>query len=432
MPGTLPLLNRKVVEFCVKAGLALNCTINNYSRQDRKHYFYPDLPKGFQTSQLELPICQNGWLDIEVGGSTKRIGINRIHIEEDAGKLIHDIAGTRIDLNRGGAGLIEIVSEPDMSGPEDVYAYMETLREVLLYAGVSDCKMEEGSLRCDINISIHQAGEPFGVRTEMKNLNSLTAAKAATAYEIQRQKEVVAEGGSLVQSTLRWDDDKGVNYVMRVKAFEDEYYYFSEPDILPIVITPEEVEAIRASLPELPAARRQRYREQYGLSEYDAGILTVSKALSDMFDEAAATGAPAKTCANFIMGDITKLINEKSIEPEQVPFGAEALAELANLVGTGAISSSAGSKVVGLMFQPEHAGKMPGVIVEEQNLGQVSDTSELKEMCLQVIEQNPKIVADYQGGKKQAISALVGQVMKASKGKANPGMVNALLQELMQ
>lgn len=432
MPGTLPLLNRKVVEYCVKAGLALNCKINQYSRQDRKHYFYPDLPKGFQISQLDMPVCQNGWLDVEVGGGTKRIGINRIHIEEDAGKLIHSLSDTRVDYNRGAAGLIEIVSEPDMSSPDDVYAYMDTLRQVLLYTGVSNCKMEEGSLRCDINVSIHKEGEPFGVRTEMKNLNSLSAARSAAAYEIKRQEKVLQEGGELFQATLRWDDDKGVNNVMRVKEDADEYYYFPEPDIMPIVVTSREVEEIRATLPELPASRRLRYREVYGLSEYDAGILTTHKALSDLFDAAAEAGAPAKTCANYIMGDIIRLLNEKGLTPEQAPFGGESLAQLANLVGEGAISSSAGSKVIELMFEPEFAGRTPQTIVAEQNLGQVSDASALGEICRRVIGENPKGAEDYRGGRKQALSALVGQVMKASGGKANPAMVNQILRELLE
>lgn len=432
MPGTLPLLNRKVVEYCVKAGLALNCKISNFSRQDRKHYFYPDLPKGFQISQLDMPVCRDGWLEIKSGEGTKRVGINRIHIEEDAGKLIHGVNDTRVDCNRGAAGLIEIVSEPDMSSPEDVYAYMEALREILLYTGVSNCKMEEGSLRCDINISIHKEGEPYGVRTEMKNLNSLSAAKAATAYEINRQEKVLREGGGLYQATLRWDDEKGLNHVMRVKEFADEYYYFPEPDIMPIVVTPEEIAVIRETLPEMPKARRERYRERYGLSEYDAGILTVHKALSDLFDQAAATGAPAKTCANFVMGDITRLLNEKGLAAEQTPFDGAALAELANLVGEGAINSSAASKVAEMLFDPAHAGKSPKAIVEELDLGQVSDESALEEICRRVVEGNPKIAADYRGGKKQAISALVGQVMKASQGKANPGIVNRLLQELLR
>lgn len=431
MPGTLPILNRKALELCIKAGLALNCTINLHSRQDRKHYFYPDLPKGFQLSQLDLPVCQDGWLDIEAGGSVKRIGINRIHIEEDAGKLIHGAAETRVDLNRGAAGLIEIVSEPDLSSPDEVYAYMEALRQVLLYAGVSNCKMEEGSLRCDVNVSIHKEGEPFGVRTEMKNLNSLSAARAAAAYEIKRQEEVLKAGGSLFQATLRWDDDKGENSVMRLKEFADEYYYFPEPDIMPIVISRDEVEAIRASLPELPGARRARYRQRYGLSEYDASILTVSKALSDLFDRAVETGAPAKTCANFIMGDITRLLNEKGMEPEQAPIGGAELAELAELVSRGAISSSAGSKVVEMMFQPGFSGKTPKEIVAEQDLAQVSDEGALRALCREAADMNPKTVADYRGGKKQAVSALVGQVMKASQGKANPGMVNQILREIL-
>jgi len=432
MPGTLPLLNRKVIELCVKAGLALNCKINNYSRQDRKHYFYPDLPKGFQVSQLDLPVCYDGYLDIESEGRTKRVRINRIHVEEDAGKLLHGFDETRVDLNRGATGLIEIVSEPDLSSPDDVYAYMETLRQVLLFAGVSDCKMEEGSYRCDVNVSVHKEGEPYGVRTEMKNINSLSAARAAAAYEIERQKKVLAEGGKLFQATLRWDDAKGVNYVMRVKEDADEYYYFPEPDIAPIIITHEEIEAIRSGLPEMPWDRKRRYKERYGLSDYDAGVLTRDKALSDLFDAAASTGANAKTCANIIMGDIIRTLREKEMAPEEIPFAGDALASLANLINQGAISSSAGAKVLELMFDADNAGKSPELIVQEQNLGQVSDDAAIRDMCAEVIERNPKIVADYKGGRTQAISALVGQVMKASKGKANPGMVNQILAELMK
>jgi aspartyl-tRNA(Asn)/glutamyl-tRNA(Gln) amidotransferase subunit B len=292
--------------------------------------------------------------------------------------------------------------------------------------------MEEGALRCDINISIHREGEPFGVRTEMKNLNSLSAAKAATAFEIKRQERVLSEGGALVQATLRWDDDKGVNYIMRTKEDADDYYYLPEPDILPILITARDIEAVRCTLPEMPRARRQRYRDRYGLSEYDAGLLTINKALSDLFDFAAEAGAPAKTCANLIMGDITRLLNESGTVPEELPFGGAELAELAAMVGSGAISSSAASRVLGMMFEPAFAGKGPKAIVQEQNLGQVSDEGELAEMCKLVVEQNPKIAADYRGGKKQSISALVGQVMKASKGKANPSMVNTILQGLLE
>ena len=432
MPGTLPLLNQKVIDLCVKAGLALNCSINNYSRQDRKHYFYPDLPKGFQVSQLDLPVCHDGYLDIRSDGQTKRIRINRIHVEEDAGKLIHGVNETRVDLNRGAAGLIEIVTEPDLTSPDDVYAFMETLRQVLLYAEVSNCKMEEGSLRCDVNVSIHKAGEPYGVRTEMKNINSLSAARAAAAYEIERQKRILGEGGAIFQATLRWDDAKGVNHVMRVKETADEYYYFPEPDIAPIIITPREVEEIRAGLPEMPWDRRKRYVEQYGLSEYDAGVLTVSKAQSDLFDEALRAGAQAKTCANLIMGDVTRLMKERDMEPQELPFAGGDLAELANMISAGAISSSAGSRVMEMMFDPANAGKSPELIARENNLGQVSDDGALRIMCLEIIELNPKIVADYKGGRTQAISALVGQVMKASKGKANPGMVNQILTDLLK
>ncbi len=431
MPGVLPVLNRKVVEYCVRAGLALNCEINRYSRQDRKHYFYPDLPKAFQTSQYDLPLCYNGYVDIVAEGKPKRIGITRIHIEEDAGKLIHEFGQTRVDYNRCGVPLIEIVSEPDFENSAQVAAYLEALKSILTYTGVSNCKMEEGSMRCDINLSIHKEGEPFGTRTEMKNLNSISAAKNAVDYEEVRQRQVVEAGGVITQDTLRWDDERGLNYAMRTKEDADEYYYFPEPDIMPMVLSEEYIQNIAASLPELPDKRKARYQEALGLSAYDAGLLVTNKRLSDVFDEAVASGASPKTCANFIMGDITRLLNDRGLEPEKLPFGGLALAELVGLIEAGTISNSIGSKVVELMFAEENQGKGPKALVEEKALAQVSDSSAIREMCAQVIGENPKIVADYRGGKTKAIAALVGQVMKLSRGKANPGMVNQLLAELL-
>ena len=431
MPGVLPVLNRKVVEYCVRAGLALNCKINRYSRQDRKHYFYPDLPKAFQTSQYDLPLCYDGYVDIMAEGKPKRIGITRIHIEEDAGKLIHEFGRTRVDYNRCGVPLIEIVSEPDFENSAQVVAYLDTLRNILLYTGVSNCKLEEGSMRCDINLSIHKEGEPFGTRTEMKNLNSFSAAKNAVEYEEKRQRRAVEAGGVITQDTLRWDDEKGINYAMRTKEDADEYYYFPEPDIMPMVLSKEYVQEIADSLPELPEKRKVRYQETLGLSAYDAGLLVADKHLSDVFDDAVALGAAPKACANYIMGDITRLLNDKGLEPEKLPFDGGRLAELVGLIEKGTISNSIGSKVVELMFAEENRGKSPQALVEEHSLAQVSDDGLIRGMCSQVIAENPKIVADYKAGKTKAITALVGQVMKLSRGKANPGMVNQLLAELL-
>lgn len=429
MPGVLPMLNRKVVEYCVKAGLALNCAINPYSRQDRKHYFYPDLPKAFQTSQFDQPLCLNGYVDIVAGGQPKRIGITRIHIEEDAGKLIHGADQTRVDYNRCGVPLIEIVTEPDFENSAQVHAFLEALREILLYTEVSNCKMEEGSLRCDVNLSIHREGEPFGTRTEMKNLNSFSAAAAAVEYEAQRQRRVVLGGGKISQDTLRWDDGAGYNYVMRSKEDADEYFYFPEPDIMPMVLSEGYIERVRKTLPELPAKRRERYIQVMGLPMYDAQLLTVSKFISDFFDRTVAAGAQPKAVSNFIMGDITRLLNERGLAPEKVPIQPEAMAELLDLISKGVISNSMGSKVIEIMFEET---KSPAEIVQERGMAQVSDVAAIRGMCEQVIAENPKIVADYKGGKVKAITALVGQVMKMSRGKANPAMVNQLLEELLK
>lgn len=429
MPGVLPMLNRKVVEYCVKAGLALNCKINPYSRQDRKHYFYPDLPKAFQTSQFDQPLCLNGYVDIVAGGQPKRIGITRIHIEEDAGKLIHGAGQTRVDYNRCGVPLIEIVTEPDFENSAQVHAFLEALREILLYTEVSNCKMEEGSLRCDVNLSIHRPGEPFGTRTEMKNLNSFSAAAAAVQYEEKRQRKVILGGGKISQDTLRWDDAAGYNYVMRSKEDADEYFYFPEPDIMPLVLSDGYIDRIGQTLPELPARRRERYVEEMGLPMYDAQLLTVSKFISDFFDHTVAAGAQPKAVSNFIMGDITRLMNERGLAPEKMPIRPEALAELLEMISKGTISNSMGSKVIEIMFDE---AKSPADIVRERGMAQVSDAGAIREMCEQVIAENPKIVDDYRGGKGKAITALVGQVMKMSRGKANPAMVNQLLEELLK
>lgn len=429
MPGVMPALNERVVEYCVRAGIALNCEINRYSRQDRKHYYYPDLPKAFQTSQFDLPLCLDGYVDIDVDGQKKRIGITRIHIEEDAGKLLHEGRTTRVDLNRCGVPLIEIVSEPDFRSAEEVRAYLEELRAILLYTGVSNCRMQEGSLRCDINLSARPVGQKeFGTRTEMKNLNSFSAAYRAVQYETKRQIRVLKEGGIITQDTLRWDDARGVNYAMRTKEDADEYFYFPEPDIMPIVLSEEYIQAVRESVPELPAQRRSRY-VLLGLSEYDARLMTSSRKLSDLFDDCVENGANPKQTANYILSDCNRLLNERNMEAEDLPIEAGQLSSLMALVQKGTISRSIASKVMEMMFdQP----KMPEELVREHGMAQVNDESAIQEMCMQAIANSPKAVEDYHAGKKKALTSLVGQVMKASKGKANPGMVNQLLIELLE
>lgn len=428
-PGVLPMLNRKVVAYAVRAGLALNCKINRYSRQDRKHYFYPDLPKAFQTSQYDLPLCYEGFLDIQVEGRSKRIGITRIHIEEDAGKLIHASYGTRADYNRCGMPLIEIVTEPDLETAAEVQAFLEALREILQYIKVSQCKMEEGAMRCDVNLSMHLPGTPLGVRTEMKNLNSISGAGAAIEYEEKRQLALLEEGRSIIQETRRWDDERGCSYTMRTKEDADEYFYFPEPDIMPLRLSEPYIQNIQRDLPELPAARRQRYQQELGLSAYDAGILTSSRGISDFFDESLQWQAPAKMAANFIMGDLLRLVSEENLNPEALTISPEAFAQMLRMIEEGELSNSMGSRVLTLMVQ---TGQAPDEIAKSHGLRQMSDQKALENICRKVIQDNAKIVQDYLGGKGKALGALVGQVMRETKGQANPGMVNEILEGLLE
>ncbi|HEX3028875.1 MAG TPA: Asp-tRNA(Asn)/Glu-tRNA(Gln) amidotransferase subunit GatB, partial [Clostridia bacterium] len=343
MPGVLPVLNKKVVEYAIKAGLATNCTISEYSKQDRKNYFYPDLPKAYQTSQYDLPLCMSGKIDIEVNGNKKTIGITRIHIEEDAGKLMHDEwdTGTMVDYNRCGVPLIEIVSEPDMRSAEEAKTYLENLKAILEYVEVSDCKMQEGSLRADVNLSVRPVGQKeFGTRTEMKNLNSFRGILRAIEAESQRQITELESGGVIVQETRRWDDNKGFSYAMRSKEEAHDYRYFPEPDLVPIVTPKETIESIRASLPELPDARKKRYVSEFSLPEYDAGILTSSKVLADFFEEAVRKSSNAKSVSNWIMGDMMKILKEKDMEASDIPFPGEYLARMITLIDTGKISGT--------------------------------------------------------------------------------------------
>ena len=431
LPGVLPVLNKRVVEFAIKAGLALNCTIHKYSKFDRKNYYYPDLPKNFQTSQYDLPIAEHGYVDIETENGAKRIRILRIHMEEDAGKLVHsgatitDSLTSNVDYNRTGVPLIEIVSEPDMSTPEEARAYMEKIKSILEYIDVSNCRMEEGNLRADLNISLRPIGEKtLGTKAEMKNINSFTAVEDALSYEIERQEEILEDGGHIVQETRTWDPERGITKSMRSKEEAHDYRYMPEPDLVPIVTSEEEIEAYRKALPELPDARRERYMEAFGLSAYDAGILTASRALAEYFEACLADGADAKGAANWIMGDLAKNLNAEGKTIEQSPVEASRLAQMLKLIEKGTISSKIAKKVFAEMWTSSDA---PEKIVEDKGLVQITDTKAIEAIVDAVIAANPKPVADYKSGNKKAVGALVGQVMKQSKGKANPQLVNQLL-----
>lgn len=429
MPGVLPVLNKNVVEYAVKAGLATNCKIAEFSKQDRKNYFYPDLPKAYQTSQYDLPLCKEGFVEIEVEGVKKKIGITRIHIEEDAGKLMHDEweTGTLVDYNRCGVPLIEIVSEPDIRSAEEARAYVENLKAILEYIEVSDCKMQEGSLRADVNLSVRPIGQQeFGTRTEMKNLNSFRSIVRAIEAEAQRQIKELESGGAIYQETRRWDDNKGISYAMRSKEEAHDYRYFPEPDLVPIVLEKDWIESIRADLPELPEARKSRYMEEYGLPEYDAAILTSSKRLADFFEEAAGKCSNAKAVSNWIMGDLMRILKERNLEADSIPFPAEFLAKLIGLIEKGKISGTIAKKVFEKMFS---SGKDPENIVKEEGLEVVSDEGVLVGIVARVLENNLQSVADYKNGKEKAFGFLVGQAMKETRGKADPQLVNRLLKE---
>ena len=429
MPGTLPVLNEKVVEYAVKAGLATNCEISQDSKNDRKNYFYPDLPKAYQISQYDKPLCEKGYIEIETKEGTKKIRLTRIHIEEDAGKLNHDEfgRGSLVDLNRAGVPLIEIVSEPDLRSAEEAESYMRKLKSILEYIEVSDCKMQEGSLRADVNVSIRKKGSTeFGTRTEMKNMNSFRSIVRAIEYEVERQIDVVEEGGKIEQETLRWDDVSGKTFSMRDKEDAEDYRYFPDPDLVAIRLSDEYIENIKKSLPELPESRRTRYIEEYNLTEKEANLLTSSKYLSDLFEEATKISGNPKAVANWIMSDIAKTLNEKEIEPEQIPFTGKHLAELIALIEKGTISNTIGKKVLAELFEKPQD---PSKIIEEKGWIQISDEGAIKEVVLKVMEENPQSVADYKSGKEKALGFLVGQAMKQTKGKANPQMLNSMFKE---
>ncbi|MFA5881741.1 MAG: Asp-tRNA(Asn)/Glu-tRNA(Gln) amidotransferase subunit GatB, partial [Eubacteriales bacterium] len=433
----LPVLNKKVLEFAIKTGLALNCKIAEFSKFDRKNYYYPDLPKNYQISQYDLPVAEHGRLEVTLDGVHKRIGITRVHLEEDAGKLVHEGATmatskySLVDYNRTGVPLVEIVSEPDIRSPEEARLYLEKLKAILEYADVSDCKMEEGSLRCDANISVRPMGQKeFGTRTELKNMNSFRALQKALEYEVERQIEVLEDGGRVIQETRSWDEGKGITLSMRSKEEAHDYRYFPDPDLVPMVISREWVEAIRQTLPELPDARKIRYIRDYGLPEYDAEVITASMTLSDYFDEGLKHTKNAKTLSNWVMGETLKFINSSgfSVADLEFPIPAANLAELVELIDKGTISGKIAKDVFKDM---QEKGAKPGAVVEAKGLKQISDEGAVGAIVDEVLAKNPQSVEDFKNGKERALGFLVGQVMKATRGQANPEVVNRLLQEKM-
>mgnify|MGYP000849761799 FL=1 len=431
-PGVLPVLNRQAVEYAMKAAMALNCEIAEWCKFDRKNYFYPDLPKAYQISQYDQPIGSRGWIEIEVDGVRKRIGITRLHLEEDAGKLTHAGGGlgSLADYNRVGTPLIEIVSEPDIRSPEEAKAYLEKLRAIMQYCDVSDVKMEEGSLRCDANISLRPRGQKeFGTRAELKNMNSFRGVQRGLEYEQIRQAEILESGGEVVQETRRWDEAQGKTVSMRGKEEAHDYRYFPDPDLVRLHIDEEWKARVRASIPELPDARQQRYTQQYGLSSYDAGVLTASIRLADLFEESLKYTSDAKASANWIMGDLLGYLNANNLELDDVKITGQGLGEMIGLIEKGTISSKIAKTVFKTMLE---TGKSPQAIVEEQGLVQISDESAIVAIVDAVIAANPQSVEDYRGGKEKALGFLVGQIMRETKGKANPGLVNKLLLERLK
>lgn len=429
-PGVLPVLNKKVVDFGMKACMALNCEVATETKFDRKNYFYPDNPKAYQISQFDKPIGEHGWIEIEVDGYKKKIGITRIHLEEDAGKLNHEKGYSLCDYNRQGTPLIEIVSEPDIRTPNEAYAYLEKLKSIIQYTGVSDCKMEEGSLRCDANISLRPVGQKeFGTKTELKNLNSFNFVRKGLEYEELRQAEVLRAGGIIEQETRRFDETTGKTILMRVKEGSDDYRYFPEPDLVDLYIDEEWKARVRAEIPELPDARKKRYIEELGLPEYDAAVLTVTKEMSDFFEATVDAGADAKQASNWMMGEVSGYLNAEQKELADVALTPAGLAGMIKLIEDGTISS----KIAKTVFKEliENGGN-PEQIVKDKGLVQISDEGALLKVVTEVIDQNPQSVEDFKAGKKKASGFLVGQIMKATKGQANPQIVNKLLQQELQ
>ena len=431
MPGSLPVLNKQVVEYAVAVGLATNCKITQYCKFDRKNYFYPDNPQNYQISQLYLPICRDGGVEIETAGGKKTIGIHEIHMEEDAGKLVHDEWEdcSIVDYNRSGVPLIEIVSEPDMRSAEEVIAYLEKLRLIIQYLGASDCKLNEGSMRADVNLSVREVGATeFGTRTEMKNLNSFKAIARAIEGERARQIELLEEGKKVIQETRRWDDNKEYSYAMRSKEDAQDYRYFPEPDLVPVVISDEWLEEIKAKEPEFRTEKLERYKKEYDLPDYDAQIITGSKHMADIFEETTAICKKPKKVSNWLMVETMRLLKEKAMEPEDIRFSPKNLAALIELTDGGTINSTVAKEVFEEIFEKDI---VPEKYVEEKGLKTVNDERALRSTIEQIIADNPQSVEDYHNGKEKAIGFLVGQTMKAMKGKANPALVNQILKELL-
>ena len=427
-PGVLPVMNKRALEFGMKAALALNCEISQHTHFDRKNYFYPDNPKAYQISQFDQPIGHDGWIEIEVEGKKKKIRIERVHLEEDAGKNMHGNEGySYVDLNRQGTPLIEIVSEADMRSPEEAYAYLEALRSIIQFTEVSDVKMEEGSMRCDANISLRPYGqEAFGTKTELKNLNSMTFVKKGLAYEEKRQAKVLLSGGEIKQETRRFDEKTNTTILMRVKEGSSDYRYFPEPDIPRFEIDDEWIERVRQSLPEMPAKRRERYINELELPEYDAMVLTQTKEMSDFFDATIENGADAKLASNWLMGEVSAYLNSEKLELNESKLTPESLAGMIQLIVDGTISSKIAKKVFQELMKN---GGDPKVIVKEKGLIQLSDPAQLLPIINEVLDNNAQSIEDFKNGKDRAVGFLVGQIMKATKGQANPGVVNQLLKQ---
>ena len=434
IPGTLPVLNEEVVNLAVKAGRAVNCEINNYNKMDRKNYFYPDLTKNYQTSQYDLPMCVNGKVTFNYEGKEVSVRINRIHIEEDAGKLVHleDEPVSLIDYNRAGVPLVEIVTEPDLRSPGEAAAFMRELKGILEYAEISDCRMEQGSIRCDANISIRPYGqEEYGTKVEIKNINSFREVQKALEKEEKRQKELYQYGEEykIKQETRRWDASKAKTLPMRSKEEAHDYRYFPEPDLTPIIISQDKVDKLEANLPEMPIEKRARFVAEYGLSEKDASIIIASKALATFYEEVVKLGGNPKTVSNYILGDLLRLLNSNNMEAEDIKISPQNFVELLKIIEEGKISNTAGKEVFKEMFL---SNEKPTVIIEEKGLSQISCSDEIEKLVNEVLSNNPKSIEDFKAGKTQAIGYLMGQVMKASKGKANPPVAKQMIEDKLK
>ena len=431
MPGSLPVLNKQVVEYALAVGLATNCQIHQNCKFDRKNYFYPDNPQNYQISQLYLPICHDGWVEIETENGTKKVGIHEIHMEEDAGKLVHDEweGCSLVDYNRSGVPLIEIVSEPDMRSADEVIAYLEKLRLLIQYLGASDCKLQEGSMRADVNLSVREVGaKEFGTRTEMKNLNSFKAIARAIEGETARQIDLIESGEGVVQETRRWDDTKERSYAMRSKEDAQDYRYFPDPDLVPVIISDEWIEEIRSRQPEFRTEKLERYKEEFDIPQYDAEILTNSKKLADIFEQTTAICKKPKKVSNWLMVETLRLLKDNNQEPEDLKFAPENLAKLIDLVDEGTINNKTAKEVFEVIFKEDVD---PQAYVEEHGLKSVNDEGALRAVIEEIVAANPQSVSDYKGGKQKAMGFLVGQTMRAMKGKADPGSVNKILKEIL-